>query len=99
MHIFAFVFLTIVACATGGGSSTGGSSGGKALPKQSQPCDPGGKCDSGLECVKYYGILGPRGPQFTSCEIRCSEGGKCPTEQSCRIIADGPGRVCRPKKN
>ena len=62
---------------------------------QGQPCDDG-QCDNGLECVEYYGIAGPRGPEFNSCEIRC--GGKappCPDGQACVTIADGPGQVCR----
>jgi hypothetical protein len=91
MHIFAFVFLTVVACATG-------SVGSKPTPQQGEPCDAAGQCARGLQCVKYFGIAGARGPQFTSCEIRCGEGGKCPNGQSCRTIADGPGQVCRPAK-
>ena len=60
-------------------------------------CREGGKCDAGLACVTYYGIAGPRGPQFTSCEIPCPEAkSKCPAGQQCITIADGPGRVCRP---
>ncbi len=95
MHIFAFVFLTIVACVTGSGGGKRGPL--PPLPAQGQPCNAAGQCDKSLECVKYYGIAGARGPQFTSCEIRCAENGKCPTGQSCRTIADGPGRVCRPQ--
>jgi hypothetical protein len=67
-----------------------------SLPAQGEPCSPDGKCQTGLACVEYYGIAGPRGPKFTSCEIRCGEGGKCPARQSCVTIADGPGQVCRP---
>ena len=63
---------------------------------QGMPCADG-KCAAGLECVAYYGIAGPRGPQFTSCEIRCGMAGKgCPEGQKCITIADGPGQVCRP---
>jgi len=62
---------------------------------QGTPC-PDGKCAPGLSCVTYYGIAGPRGPEFTSCEITC-RGDKCPEGQMCVTIADGPGRVCRPK--
>jgi hypothetical protein len=47
--------------------------------------------------VKYYGIAGPRGPQFSSCEIRCDGKEGCPTGLDCITIADGPGQVCRKK--
>ncbi|HEX2569563.1 MAG TPA: hypothetical protein VH877_08390 [Polyangia bacterium] len=62
---------------------------------QGKPC-PDGKCPAPLTCVSYYGFAGPRGPKFTSCEIPCPGGGKCPPGQTCGIIADGPGQVCRP---
>ena len=65
---------------------------------QGMPCDDG-KCQAGFECVSYYGIAGPRGPKFTSCEIRCGMGDKgCPSGQRCVTIADGPGQVCRPQQ-
>jgi hypothetical protein len=66
-----------------------------ALPKQTEPC-PAGACEKGLSCVEYYGIAGARGPKFTSCEITCKGGATCPSGQTCRTIADGPGQVCRP---
>jgi hypothetical protein len=68
----------------------------KALPGQGQPC-PHGYCAKGLTCMTYYGIAGPLGPKFSSCEIPCM--GKtldCPKGQQCVTIADGPGQVCRP---
>jgi hypothetical protein len=69
----------------------------QAKPKQGEPCDAEGKCAHGLTCVKYYGVAGPRGPEMTSCEIRCKgTKGHCPKAQSCVTIADGPGAVCRP---
>lgn len=80
---------------SGGGSGAGSGSSSGALPKQAQTC-PGGKCAAGLECVEYFGIAGPRGPKFTSCEIRCGGGKPCPGGQRCITIADGPGQVCRP---
>lgn len=52
-------------------------------------------CDDGLDCIEYYGIAGPSGPAFTSCEIPCSDNDSCPAGQSCVTIADGPGQVCR----
>lgn len=70
----------------------GGEPGGAA---QGHPCH-NGKCAAGLNCVSYSGIAGPRGPSFTSCEIRCDLAGKtCPEGQQCVTIADGPGQVCR----
>ena len=66
--------------------------------KQGETCDDG-KCAAGLQCISYYGIAGPAGPKFTSCEIRCDAvSGKphCPSGQNCVTISDGPGSVCRP---
>jgi eight-cysteine-cluster-containing protein len=64
---------------------------------QGTPC-PDGKCAPGLSCVTYLGIAGAKGPTFTSCETPCpSPKDKCPDGQVCVTIADGPGRVCRPK--
>ena len=66
---------------------------------QGMPCADG-KCAAGLTCVSYYGIAGPRGPKFTSCEIPCGLAGAsqgCPSGQKCITIADGPGQVCRPQ--
>lgn len=62
-----------------------------------EECGANDACAAGLVCVTYYGIAGPRGPEFKSCEVRC--GGKtksCPSGTSCVTIADGPGQVCRP---
>jgi hypothetical protein len=68
-----------------------------ALPAQAEKCDPAQGCAGGLTCVSYYGIAGPGGPQFHSCEIPCGEGSPaCPEGQQCTTIADGPGQVCRP---
>jgi hypothetical protein len=64
------------------------------LPGQGEKCNAAGACATGLTCMKYYGIAGPSGPLFTSCEIACSDG--CPDGQQCITIADGPGEVCRP---
>jgi len=61
-----------------------------------ETCGPDDACVAGAECVKYFGIAGPRGPQFKSCEIKCSgKGGTCPADRKCVTIADGPGSVCR----
>ena len=65
------------------------------LAAQGEPCADK-SCAEGLECVRYYGIAGPSGPEFTSCEIRCADdGAACPEGQRCTTIADGPGQVCR----
>jgi hypothetical protein len=45
--------------------------------------------------VSYYGIAGPRGPEFKSCEIRCNPQGRCEGGRKCITVADGPGQVCR----
>src|SRR5689334_14604171 len=69
-----------------------------AAPGAGTPC-PDAASDPGLECVSYFGIAGPRGPKFTSCEIRCdpspNAANVCPSGQHCTVIADGPGPVCR----
>lgn len=62
------------------------------LSKLGVACGIGDSCDAGT-CSKYYGIAGPSGPEFSSCEIACDAG--CPTGTECVTIADGPGAVCR----
>jgi hypothetical protein len=53
-------------------------------------------CVAPATCVSYYGIAGARGPQFHSCEIKCTpKGNDCPSGKKCATIADGPGSVCR----
>ena len=50
------------------------------------------------ECISYYGIAGPRGPQFHECGIRCKQGAPndgCADGKKCTTISDGPGPVCR----
>lgn len=61
------------------------------------PCGTDGTCGAPLECVKYYGIAGAKGPEFSSCEMRCDGKGGCPDGLSCVTVADGPGQVCRKK--
>lgn len=61
-----------------------------------EPCGEGDKCADGQSCIAYYGIAGPRGPQFKSCEIGCPQDASCPGGLRCVTIADGPGQVCRP---
>jgi hypothetical protein len=66
------------------------------LPPQGAPCTAEGRCAEGLTCLKYYGIAGAKGPEFTSCEIPClNDPSVCPADQRCIVIADGPGQVCR----
>lgn len=74
-------------------------SGGSAAPAPAGPkigdtCGANDACGEGT-CVTYYGIAGPRGPQFKSCEIRCDGQGGCSGGRACVQIADGPGAVCR----
>lgn len=86
-----------------GGTTLGRAGGGDAKAPAADSC--GDKpCTPPQTCVEYYGIAGPRGPKFSSCEIRC-KGGKvgradgkpmCPDGMQCVTIADGPGSVCRP---
>jgi hypothetical protein len=55
-------------------------------------------CGAGEECISYYGIAGPRGPEFHECGIRCTKGAPndgCADGKHCTTIADGPGPVCR----
>jgi len=65
-------------------------------PAMGEPCGEADACANGLTCVSYYGIAGPRGPQFKSCEIKCTVDGDCPSGNRCATVADGPGQVCRP---
>lgn len=76
----------------GAGSGTAAQSGG---PGMGEPCGADGQCATGLTCVKYYGIAGPSGPQFASCEIQCKTDEQCGDGHRCAMIADGPGHVCR----
>lgn len=60
-----------------------------------KPCGPNDQCSTGQKCISYYGIAGPRGPLFKTCEIPCPNGdADCPTGFTCFAIADGPGLVC-----
>lgn len=86
------------------GPTQGPGSGSAAPPSPSWPaggpgigenCGPNDSCAQGLTCVSYYGIAGPRGPQFKSCEIKCQAQTDCPSGLKCVTIADGPGQVCR----
>ncbi|MEO8706188.1 MAG: hypothetical protein ABI867_39525 [Kofleriaceae bacterium] len=58
-------------------------------------CGTGDACAAPAKCEKYYGIAGPRGPEFKTCEIKCTKVTKCPAGTTCGIVADGPGQVCR----
>jgi hypothetical protein len=63
-------------------------------PGIGEKCGDGDTCGTG-SCVKYYGIAGPSGPEFKSCEIRCDDATPCADGRKCVTVADGPGRVCR----
>ncbi|WP_428267472.1 hypothetical protein [Haliangium sp.] len=72
-------------------------SAGNPTPTQGQAC-PEGQCAEGLSCLSYYGIAGPKGPTFTSCERPCAgDPSACLDGEQCVQIADGPGAVCRPR--
>jgi eight-cysteine-cluster-containing protein len=87
--------------ATPGDTKPGGASTDKPAPNSGEA--PGGAsatcgtttCKPGQECISYYGIAGPKGPKFESCEWRCGKDGSCPKGTKCVTVADGPGRVCR----
>jgi len=57
-------------------------------------CKQNSDCGYMFTCVSYYGIAGPSGPQFSTCEIPCSDASQCPAQTWCTTIADGPGQVC-----
>lgn len=67
----------------------------KPAPGIGETCGANDACAKGLTCVAYYGIAGARGPQFKSCEIKCTDDKACPADHRCITIADGPGQVCR----
>jgi hypothetical protein len=85
---------------TSGSGTTGGTAGSGTTPttderpKLGEPCAAGDVCGEGT-CVKYFGIAGPRGPEFKSCEIRCDAQTRCESGRQCVTVADGPGQVCR----
>jgi len=89
--------------ATGGSGMAGGSgttaqpgtpTAGTEGPKLGEPCGNADSCGEGA-CVTYYGIAGPRGPAFKSCEIKCDPQRPCEGGRRCVTVADGPGQVCR----
>ncbi len=110
---FAALFLVACACksappATPGPTEPGPTEPGPTEPGPTEPavdlaqlgssCAEGGTCQAGVQCVSYFGIAGPSGPEFKSCEIPCGAEAKgaCPSGTQCITIADGPGAVCRP---
>lgn len=81
-------------------STPGSGSASEPAPSWSGPgigenCGAGDKCAKGLTCVAYYGIAGARGPQFKTCEVKCTADAQCPSGTKCVTVADGPGQVCR----
>lgn len=67
------------------------------LAQLGAPCGEEAKCIAPTTCARYYGIAGPNGPAFYSCELACDGADKaCPAGAHCITIADGPGQVCRP---
>lgn len=83
---------------TGMGTGTGTGTGDQttAMPGRGEQCGDGDACATGLQCLHYYGIAGPRGPELTSCETPCKDDkNACTDGTKCVKIADGPGEVCR----
>ncbi len=64
-------------------------------PTLGKACGPNDSCDAPATCVHYRGIAGAAGPEFSSCEVKCTDDAGCPSGKKCRTIADGPGQVCR----
>ncbi len=110
--LFASVLSVLLAAALlacGGGKTPppadpSGAGGGTATPVEpvldiaqlGAACGEDGTCAPGASCARYYGIAGPSGPEFSSCEIACADDkAACPDGSSCVTIADGPGPVCR----
>ena len=84
------------AAATGGSTPPATPPASTVAPGQGETCGAGDVCASGLTCKTYFGVAGPRGPEFKTCEIPCADkSATCPAGQKCVTIADGPGQVCR----
>jgi len=87
---------------TGSGSGTAsgtdaGSASHSSAPGRGEQCGPNDACGQGVNCVHYYGVAGPRGPQLSSCETPCKDDPNIcnASGTKCVNIADGPGQVCR----
>ncbi len=76
-------------------NSCGYSCSASTLPTAGESCTSGGQCAPGYSCTSYYGIAGPSGPLFRSCEMPCQTDAACGSGLTCVTISDGPGRVCR----
>jgi hypothetical protein len=74
-----------------------GTGSGSSAPRLGEKCGPNDACPAPTTCVSYFGIAGARGPEFKTCEIKCTPKDKkaCPIGTTCHTIADGPGSVCR----
>ena len=97
--VLAFALVATAACGGKSKPAPGGTTPEPAVTIDTSalgtPCAADGTCPTGLACAKYYGIAGPSGPEFSSCEIACDTGQACPEGTACATIADGPGAVCR----
>jgi hypothetical protein len=88
-----------IECMAGGSTSLGGASGtspSSSISGLHADCT-NRTCATELTPIQFYGIAGPSGPLFCSCEIPCSgptDRTTCPTGLACTHIADGPGNVC-----
>jgi len=90
-RLLGFIGFVALAALTGANGD-----GCEPAPEQGEPCGAGDACASGLTCVHYYGVAGPSGPEFATCEIPCQSDADCPSDQGCFVIPDGPGQVCKP---
>ncbi|MBI4067827.1 hypothetical protein HY413_00255 [Candidatus Kaiserbacteria bacterium] len=62
--------------------------------KLHRSCKVDSDCDPAVQCISYYGVGGPQGGTFHSCEIQCTNNAQCPADLTCGTISDGPGQVC-----
>jgi hypothetical protein len=99
----ALTLLVAASACAGGHTSAPSHAPPPSPPEPSEPASPppappepgcGDRiCTPPDECIRYYGIAGPKLPLFT-CGIPCNELGECPDGKRCDTIADGP-RLCR----
>jgi eight-cysteine-cluster-containing protein len=67
-----------------------------SLPDQGFAC-PNNVCAPGLDCMTYFGPGGPKAGAKSTCEMSCLGNRPCPKGQTCSMVKDGPGQVCRPE--
>lgn len=51
-------------------------------------------CPPSMQCLAWYGVSGPLGPKYMTCEIPCDPASpSCPNGLSCAGSGDGPPPV------